>query len=217
MPPAVVGEPVDTHGEDFTVFALDVEDVRVAVIEQESLLSFRLGLDEARDVFERRKVLVRELLPDVLVVSVRFEGGRHVGTRRGAFQNRSRFDIEAVAERIPDVEPGTGLVELGRTEGLRPRRNGGGCNGLEEPRFVEHRIALRDATERVHHRLFDICFELVPALDGKLAGVFVELGQDLFQCGLNGARGEVFQELLELALLVFRDRLSRHRTFLFSR
>ena len=217
VPPAAVREPADTHGEDFAVLARDVEDVRVAVIEQESLLSFRLGLDEARDVFQGREMALRQFPADVPVVSVLLEEGRDVGTFGSRRNELAVFDVEPFAERIPDIEPGTVLVELGGVERLGPGRSVHHGDGPEEPRFADDGVALRNAPERVDRRLFDVGLELVASLDSELSGVLVEFRHYLFQSGLHRARDEVLEELLQLPVLVFRDRLGRHRTLLFSR
>ena len=123
-PPAVAGAPADNHGEDFTAFALDVEDVRIAVVEQEARLAVGLCFDEACDVFERGQMRFRQLLADVLVVGVRFEERGHVGTFGCRIHRLPDTQFEAVCEGVVDVEAGAGLVELRCIEGLRPGWNG---------------------------------------------------------------------------------------------
>ncbi len=123
-PPAVVGVPADTHGEDNTSFALDIEDVRGAVVEEQTRLAARLCLDQGCDVFQRGEVVFRQFLPDVSVVGVRFEERGYIGTCRGRIHRLPGVDVEAIGEGVVDVEAGAGLVERRRIEGLGSRRNG---------------------------------------------------------------------------------------------
>ncbi len=151
VPLAVVKVPADTHGENFTVFALDVEDIRVAVVEEQTRLAARLCLDQGCDVFQRGEVVFRQFLPDVSVVGVRFEERGYIGTCRGRIHRLPGVDVEAIGEGVVDVEAGAGLVELGRYEGLRPCRNGRLGDGLEEPGFRELRVAGTTIDDGLNH------------------------------------------------------------------
>ena len=137
VPLAVAGAPVDIHGEDFTVFALDVEDVCVAVVEEQTRLAVGLCFDKACDVFERRQVCFRQFLADIHVVGIRLEERGHVGALRSRVHRPPSVHVETICKRVVDVEAGAGLVELRRIEGLRPCRNGGLGDRLEKSCFGE--------------------------------------------------------------------------------
>lgn len=200
VPPVAVREPEDTHGEDFAVTPFDVEDVPVAIIQEEPRLAVGLGLDEARDVFQGREMALRQFPADVPVVSVLLEEGRDVGTFGSRKNELAVFDVEPFAERIPDIEPGTVLVELRRIEGLRPCRNGGLGDGLEKRGFGEQRILGADLLQGVDDCPFDFSFEYVEMPDDQLGNVFAEKVR-LSHCRFGSTFSGIHNETNDLPFL----------------
>ncbi len=194
--------------------SFDVEVVRVAVVQEEPRLAFRLGFDEARDVFECREMVLGQFPADVSVIGIRLQEGRHIGTFGSRRNELAVFDVEPLAERIPDVKPGTVLEELGGVERLSPGPSGRGGGGLEEPCFTDDRIAGTQLLQDGDGGAFDFGLELVAPFDDLLGALFVE---GHLRKGRTGRRyGRVFEEALQLLFLVLRDRLSRHRSLLFK-
>lgn len=178
-PPAVILRvPEDTHGEDLTVSALDVEDVHETVVEQEARLAARLCFNETCDVFERRKVRFRQIRPYGLVAVSLLEAQGYIRTL-GSQANRrpSVVYVEMVYKLFIDVEAGAGLVERCRIERFCPGRNDCCGNGFEEPVFREHRVTQAELMQDFEHRQFDGNLEIVAALaalDDQSGTVLVE-------------------------------------------
>lgn len=200
VPPAAVGVPVDMHGEDFTVFALDVEDVRVVIVHEEPRLAFQLSFDETRDVLEGREVLLRQFLADVLVVGVRLEEQGHVGTFGSRRDGLAVFDVEPFAEQVTDVKAEPVLEELGGIEGIGPCFRSGRGDGFEELGFNEHRIARAELPQGIDGCLFDENLEPVATRDDQLSTVLVEKVR-LSHCRFGSTFGGVCDETHELLLL----------------
>ena len=78
----VDGAPEDSGHYHFVVFTLDVEDIHVAITQEEARLAITLRLGKACDIFERRQMGSRQFRPDARVVSPYLEGKRDVGTFR---------------------------------------------------------------------------------------------------------------------------------------
>ncbi len=106
VPVTEVGVPADTHGEDFAVFAFDVEDVRPAVVEEQVRLAVELCLDEAGDVLEGREMVLRQFLADVRVAGVLLEERRDVGSVVGSDRCLDGFEEPGLDEKgVPTDQP----------------------------------------------------------------------------------------------------------------